>query len=114
MKRRIHIDLLLDNETTADKITQILDQKIATLDVFDVPSQQKTYGMMANVFRGLLNRTRFNSPADADILRDYVKDMWTTGALANKIFAGSRIALHTCSHDEVNVQPCVEDDIVVK
>lgn len=113
MKRRIHIDLLLNSEAAADKVLTLILDKIAILDTFDVLTSGKIYGML-NLLQGSSTQTRFNNPLDADILRDFVVGLWTTGALASKILARSRIALHTCSHDEINIQPCIEDNVLVK
>ena len=116
-KRRIQIDLILDSEATADNLISFIQTRLATYDIFSIDSLLKYYaGLEAprdNRWH-LVVHMRVNMLANCDDLRDKIKGRWETGALANKILTGSKIGLHTCTHEEQIPQSCIEDEILVK
>ena len=114
-KRRIQVNLILDSEATADTLISFIQTRLATYDVFSIDSLQKIAPSLITDNRWhLIAHIRTNIPANCSDLRDRIKDKLTTGVLANKILAGSKIGLHTCTHEEQTPQPCVEDELLVK
>ena len=116
-KSRIQIDLILDREATADNLISFIQTRLAAYDIFSIDSLLKYYaGLEAprdNRWH-LVVHMRVNISANCDDLRDKLKDRWQTGQLANRILAGSRIALHSCTHEEQTPKYCIEDEIWVK
>ena len=120
-KRRIHIDLIVDSEATADIIIsrvniELLNNKynffVKDVDVtknkLDPPISDGRWHVLAQF--------RFNVDLNADDLKVFVQDMWNEPLLTTKILSGSRVSIHTCPHEENEKQwhPCVEDVIMVK
>ena len=113
-KRRIQIDLILDSEATADLLIAEINSRLATYDVFNIDFLQKSLPLPFDNRWHLIAHIRVNVAANLNDLRDRIKQRWQIGQLANKILAGSRVALHTCTHEEQTPRPCIEDEILVK
>lgn len=113
-KRRLHFKILVEDVATGKAVRDSLVAKISTLPVFapDAPaSLAYVRGHGEEIILAVVGQYRFEAPDISIILRDHIKDLWSASA---KVLAGSRIGIHTCSHEEELWHPCAEDDVVVK
>jgi hypothetical protein len=62
----------------------------------------------------VLCHARFAALADAQSWYDRIVSRWTSGPLAGRILAASRVSLHSCTHDDPMPSPCVVSSQAVK
>lgn len=98
-KRRVKIELLVSSQADGQTIASAITSAIAGKSLFaqDAPiaveqDENGTWRVVASI--------RFNVLSDADAWLNDVKSKWTSGALKNKILAGSAVSIHNCNHDE--------------
>jgi len=112
LKRRIHIDLIVDNNTTANSLLSEARTKIDQYDIFskDVDIQKVVMGGVIH----LVGQIRLNIDAESTTIKNWIVDKWNNSVVKNNILAGSKITIHSCTHEQETWYPCVEDVIVIK
>jgi hypothetical protein len=62
----------------------------------------------------VLCHARFAALLDAQSWYDRIVSRWSSGPLAGRILAASRVSLHNCTHDDPMPSPCVLSSQAVK
>lgn len=113
-KRRIHIDLLVGSEATADTLISRANSALAVTDKFFIDAAI-TKSFNEEFSQWFIHaQVRLNIDAEADQIKDFILDQWNNSDVKNLILPGSKVTLHTCTHDESIPIPCVEDVIELK
>lgn len=112
MKRRVHFTLKVANDADG---AQIRDSVIADLVGFggsiffqDIAPVYTTRSAphVTTPNRQVVGRIRFTNVATSNLFFDKIEAKWTTGALKNKILAGSTATTHDCVHDDPVIADC--------
>lgn len=113
MKRRIHIDLMVDSEAAADNIISQANTKLSEYSIFAIDGDVSKFQDDEGNWH-VTAQIRMNQDIDAGKLKEWIEERWSSITLKDRILKGSKISLHSCSHDESSITPCREDVIVVK
>jgi len=110
--RRIQMTLIIDTVAHARTIRDSVKAKLNSMniDIFKLDADVEHSINIDGVLIAFVD-VRWKSTAKANEFRDWVKDRARNSLVMTWILSGSKAQLHTCTHADAVVVPCVVDEI---
>lgn len=101
---RVMVYLICGSASDADQIRLALQTKLTTKLTSKYNASLTSFQAKPTEWWIIVD-VSFPGRVDAVDVRDDIVNKWTSGSLRNKILAGSKVTVHTCSHDDGETAP---------
>ena len=110
--RRVQITFIMDTVTHANIVRDAIETKLNSMnaDIFNRDVTARVWWPNLTGKPIVRIHIRWKNVPKAREFRDWLKNKATSAVGKNWIQSGSRVTLHTCTHDDPTPSPCVIDE----